>query len=418
MNVSLYPAFLVFFNPNRKRSDPSSSSSVSSDIITSSSVITSSSIPISTSDTTIVSSSSIISSSSDTTASSAPLTSPTSPTSSIPTISPTTTGPTGPSIVTFTSTQSITESANTPSETAAVRAATNKGFFQNKAAVGATFAIVGLVVVGIIFALITNSLRRRRARRFDREIAEEAKRAPAPVFLDDDDDYAHGAMGGGYSTYGGAAAHADPYAAHPADPYAAHAVSSEGTPSNYMYPSGYSDLGFSDVSSHGTYSQQPMDGQYNATGGGGGYGNYEMTGYGAAGHMPGYGAPQQQQEWAGHAQQAYVYPGEEQPHGGYPPAPTATTTSSDSGPLGRSKSAGGARSLVDAYSSPPVEPAKHTMPQYADGYVAQYQTPHVVEEGDDAYGGVESMHGHVEYDYEAEEEAAHGGPRVLKVANE
>ncbi|KAF7296610.1 hypothetical protein HMN09_01068700 [Mycena chlorophos] len=289
-------------------------------------------------------------------------------------------------------------------------------FFENKGAVGATFAIVGVVAVGIIFAIVTATLRRRRARRFDREIAEEAKRAPAPVFMDDDDDY----NPGGYSAYG---AHPGPHSQQHDAMSGGYPASGEGTPSNYMYPSGYSDLGFSDVSSHGTYSQQPMDGQYAGHAGygaaaaaaaAGGYGAYEMTGYatGHGGQMPGYGAPQQQQDWAGHAQQAYVYPGEEQGQG-YPPAPSATPPAE----LNRSKSGGGGRSLMDSYNSPPPaeQPRTNAMPQYADGYVAQYQqSPHVVEEDDAAYGGVESHHGHVGYDYEEDD----GAPRVLKVANE
>ncbi|KAF7299410.1 hypothetical protein MIND_00890800 [Mycena indigotica] len=338
----------------------------------------------------------------------------------------------GGSVFTITSTQSITQSGtpNRPSNTAE---ASNNGFFQNKAAVGATFAIVGLVAIGIIFALITNTIRRRRARRFDREIAEEAKRVPAPVFMDDDDYNDHG-----YSAYGAGGA-ADAYGHAAPQSHSQHAdgypASGEGTPSNYMYPSGYSDLGFSDVSSHGTYAQQPMEAQYNAAGaygaGAAGYGAYEMTGYatGHGGQMPGYGAPQQQQDWGGHAQQAYVYPGDEQQaHAGYPPVPSAasgsaTAISSDSGALARNKSAGGARSLVDSYNTPPVDSAKtntHAMPQYADGYVAQYQqSPHIVEEEASAYGGVESEHGHVGHEYRDEEDdAGHAVPRVLKVANE
>ncbi|KAJ7687274.1 hypothetical protein B0H17DRAFT_1070446 [Mycena rosella] len=217
-----------------------------------------------------------------------------------------------------------------------------------------------------------------RARRFDREIAEEAKRAPAPVFVDDEDypDY-HSDPYAGPTTYAdhsehysGPTAYSDPAAhsvysdpaAHPAysDP-AAHtdggypasdAVHSGGTPSNYMYPSGYSDLGFSDVSSHGTYAQPPMEGQYNpgsyaayGAAGVGAAGAYEMTGYrGHGAHaQPQQGVVgewhpgQQQQEW-GAPQGGYVYPGEE--HSGYPPTAT-TTNSSGSDVLGRSKSGAG-----------------------------------------------------------------------------
>ncbi|KAJ6548174.1 hypothetical protein DFH09DRAFT_629317 [Mycena vulgaris] len=234
---------------------------------------------------------------------------------------------------------------------------------------GATFAIVGLVAAGILFALVTSVMRRRRARRFDREIAEEAKRAPAPVFIDDEDypgDYHSDPYAGptAYAdhsdAYTGPTAYSGDHPAHtdggyPASEGLSSGVHSNGvhsngvhsnpggggTPSNYMYPSGYSDLGFSDVSSHGTYSQPPMEGQYNpgtyAAYGGvgagvGAAGAYEMMGY--------HNAQQQQQqqhgqEWhPGHQQQewvaqGYVYPGEEHSAGtttSYPP--TATTTNS------------------------------------------------------------------------------------------
>ncbi|KAJ7654307.1 hypothetical protein B0H17DRAFT_1146803 [Mycena rosella] len=282
---------------------------------------------------------------------------------------------------------------------------------------------------------------RLRARRFDREIAEEARRARAPVFVDDDDypDYHSDPYAGptayadhsehysGPTVYSDPAAHSvysDP-AAHSAysDP-AAHtecgypasdAVHSGGTPSNYMYPSGYSDLGFSDVSSHGTYAQPPMEGQYNpgsyaayGAAGVGAAGAYEMTGFRNS-HQPQQGVVgewhpgQQQQEW-GAPQGGHVYPGEE--HSGYPP--TATTTNS-SGPdvLGRSKSGGGSRSLVDAYpagTAPAGAAHAEQAKQYADGYVSQYQT-----HSEDMYGGLD--HGHVVHD-ESEDES--DGRRVLK----
>ncbi|KAJ7084634.1 hypothetical protein B0H15DRAFT_387532 [Mycena belliarum] len=309
---------------------------------------------------------------------------------------------------------------------------------------GAVFAIVGLIVAGIVFALVTNVIRRRRAKRFDREIAEEAKRAPPPVFVDDEDDYR-----GGYTTqaytgptayadhgdhYSGPTAYSDPAhtdgGAYPGSDALSSNVHSngpggQGTPSNYMYPSGYSDLGFSDVSSHGTYTQPPMEGQYNP----GSYAAYGAAGVGAAGayEMMGYPhaqqaqvgewGPAQQQEWhAQHAQQGYVYPGEEHNASNYPPAPTATTTNSSGSDVMRSKSAGGSRSLVDAYAPGAAPaPADVVQPkQYADGYVSHYQPR--MEDSNDAYGGVESQHGHVgSMDDETEDEG--DGRRVLKVAN-
>ncbi|KAJ6566978.1 hypothetical protein B0H19DRAFT_716330 [Mycena capillaripes] len=440
---------------------PSSSSptlpSSSSDSSTSSPSSTSTTDPGSSSSSAPPSASSVPSSSSST-----PTSSSSTSTSSTPTPTPTPTS--APSsvvtfeslsrstdatggVVTVTQTRTSTNAAATASGVVGDRQAT-KGFLQNKGAVAAVFTIVGLVAAGLLFALVTNALRRRRAKRFDREIAEEAKRAPAPVFMDDDDDYAGGYSGayaggggGGYSDGAGYGAQQ-----HQADPYAAsHGPSSEGypasdavhsgggTPSNYMYPSGYSDLGFSEVSSHGTYAQPPME-AYNA--GGGGYGGYGGAGVGAPGayEMTGY-APHVGQDWHAQAQGGqvgqdwhaqggqgggYVYPGDENQHvvqGGYPP--TATTAhSSGSDGLGRSKS--GARSLVDSYNATPSEGGSGkgtpgTQPQYADGYVSQYQT-HVVED-DGAYGGMESHHGHVGGLEDEESDGEGDGRRVLKVAN-
>ncbi|KAJ7184680.1 hypothetical protein C8R46DRAFT_465295 [Mycena filopes] len=382
-------------------------------------------------------------------------------------------------VVTLTQTQQVTQTNPAgASQSATVRTST-KGFLQNKGAVAAVFTIVGLVAAGLLFALITNVLRRRRARRFDREIAEEAKRAPAPVFVDDDEDYASGGYHSDpYSAgptayhdggYGGGAVAGDPYAAaggaatvhsapseYPASD-AVHSGSGVGTPSNYMYPSGYSDLGFSDVSSHGTYSQPPMDAYGNAGAGaygGGGYhggagvgagmaaGAYEMMGYPQQGHnnVNGGGGQQQtmaQQEWQHQqnqgmvAQVGYAYPGEEQQQHqqqGYPPAPTAQTNNSSGSDVMRSKSAG--RSLVDSYGSGPAAAASAgsggvgagdaaKQPHYADGYVSQYQTGHVVEDAG-AYGGLEtSQHGHIGgMDDEEESDGEGDGRRVLKVANE
>jgi len=283
-----------------------------------------------------------------------------------------------------------------PSQTGGAAATGNKGFFENKAAVGATFGIVGVVALGIIFMLVTGALRRRRARAFDREAEEEAKRAPPPVFMDDDEDGYGGA--GGYSAYGAAAG------GHNADHYG-----------QEQYAAADYPLGFSDVSSHGTYAQQPMDAQYG--GGGGGYGAaaayggaaaaagaYEMTGYGHGGHQGGYGAAQQHDWAAVQPQTGYVYPGEEQ---GYPPAPAP---SNDSATLARSKSYG-------TGSPAPSAAAATQIPSYADGYAAQYQTPHIVEGEDEGYGGMHrSEHGHVEYLYDDDEDD--GKPKILKVANE
>ncbi|KAJ7607486.1 hypothetical protein FB45DRAFT_947753 [Roridomyces roridus] len=357
------------------------------------------------------------------------------------------------SVVIVTQTVPFTPSASLPSSSPGVHTA-SKGFLQNKGAVAAVFTIVGLVAAGIIFALVTNAIRRRRAKRFDREIAEEAKRAPPPVFVDDDDDYNHGYGPGGYG--------ADSYGQHGGDPYAvadggyphngaggppSDALSSAvhsssggqgtGTPSNYMYPSGYSDLGFSEASSHGTYAQPPMSME-------GGYQQAGFAGYGAPGAYEMTGYPQQQQhQWdamaggaavgaaaahTAHGAGGYTYPGEDAAATGYPPPPPAATAAHSSGSdlLTRNKS--GARSLVDSYTNVSSAgsgtavsgAAAGGKDMYADGYVSHYQARPVVEE--DPYGGYESHHGHVGVvdddasDYGDDHEG--DGRRVLKVANE
>lgn len=71
---------------------------------------------------------------------------------------------------------------------------------------------MGLIVVAVLVALITNGIRRRRARKFDDEIAAAARDAAnvqVPNFYEDDDDYrpGYGPGGGKYSdvshgTYG------------------------------------------------------------------------------------------------------------------------------------------------------------------------------------------------------------------------
>ncbi|KAJ7619895.1 hypothetical protein B0H17DRAFT_1113843, partial [Mycena rosella] len=245
------------------------------------------------------------------------------------------------------------------------------------------------------------------ARRFDREIAEEAKRAPAPVFVDDDspdyhsDPYAdHSEHCSGPTAYSDPAAHtaySDP--AHTDGEYlASDAVHSGGTPSNYMYPSGYSDLGFSDVSSHGTYAQPPMKGQYNpgsyaAYGAVGAAGAYEMTGYRNA-HQP-RGA-----SWASGIRGSSSRSGaRRRGRGGYVYGRAQRVPASDddnssgSDVLGQNKSGGGAWSL------------------YADGYVSQYQT-----HAEDTYGGLD--HGHVVHDEENEDEGDGRRYLRLQVANE
>ncbi|KAH9483424.1 hypothetical protein JR316_0002891 [Psilocybe cubensis] len=148
---------------------------------------------------------------------------------------------------------------------------TNNRFFDNTGAVAGTFSVVGLVVLALLIACITSAVRRRRARKFDRELQAatlEAASAPKPVFLDDEDD---APVRGGAGVY---------------------------DPEGYA-PGGGG--GYSDVSSHGTYGQPAMSvgsHSYSHGGGGGGeaYGMREMHSYAGPGGTgsgsgpgPGYG---------------------------------------------------------------------------------------------------------------------------------
>jgi hypothetical protein len=103
-------------------------------------------------------------------------------------------------------------------------------FFHNTAAVAAVFSVAGLIAVAIFFVCLTNSIRRRRAKQFDREIAEAAAAAAntkAPVF--DDDVYGSGLTGysdNSHGTYGQPPMTAESYGMtdlHPYDAFSANA---------------------------------------------------------------------------------------------------------------------------------------------------------------------------------------------------
>ncbi|KAH9927024.1 hypothetical protein B0H21DRAFT_136414 [Amylocystis lapponica] len=66
-------------------------------------------------------------------------------------------------------------------------------FLQNKGELAGVFTVVGLVVVAILVALITNAVRRRQAKKFDRDVAEAAADAAAQAHVPDftDDDYGY-----------------------------------------------------------------------------------------------------------------------------------------------------------------------------------------------------------------------------------
>ncbi|KAF8627157.1 hypothetical protein AX17_006373 [Amanita inopinata Kibby_2008] len=180
-------------------------------------------------------------------------TSATSTTSSLPntslstnTLTATSTSANG-GVVTITSTRTTSNIPTLGPSTTNVPSS-SRGFFHNTGAVAGVFTVVGLIVVAILIAFVVNYVRRRRAEKFDREIAEaaaEAAAARAPAFLDDDAEN-YGPSGG----YG-------------------------------SYPGKFSDI------SHGTYSQSPMGvnpESYNMREMGPGPGEvYDANGYGAAG---------------------------------------------------------------------------------------------------------------------------------------
>lgn len=79
-------------------------------------------------------------------------------------------------------------------------ATSSNSFFSNTGAVAGVFTVVGLIVVAIFVALVTNAVRRRRAQKFDRDVAEAAAEAAASS-RSPFDDYTYsnngGAGGGG-----------------------------------------------------------------------------------------------------------------------------------------------------------------------------------------------------------------------------
>lgn len=80
----------------------------------------------------------------------------------------------------------------------------SKGFFQNTGAVAGTFTVVGLVGLAILIFIVTAVIRRRRADRFDKDVALAAAEAAATAHSPDfDDDYGFAAnrhgTGGGYN---------------------------------------------------------------------------------------------------------------------------------------------------------------------------------------------------------------------------
>ncbi|KAG6852711.1 hypothetical protein C0991_009638 [Blastosporella zonata] len=231
---------------------PLTSNGVDSDVVAGPSRLSSSStlVPPVTTSSTAASLSSTITTAGDTTSTTTTSATPSTTTTSSSTITTTTpllttttitsastgTTNTAANIVTTTSVIAVTPTLAPATGTPA--AGTSKGFFQNTGAVAGVFTVVGLIILALLIALITNIIRRRRAKQFDREVEEaaaEAAKAPAPIFLDDDgDDYYNPQQQQQHTGY---------------------------SPSNgYSASNGYGGVaeGYSDVSSHGTYSQPPL----------------------------------------------------------------------------------------------------------------------------------------------------------------
>ncbi|PSR70665.1 hypothetical protein PHLCEN_2v13470 [Hermanssonia centrifuga] len=123
------------------------------------------------------------------------------PSSSIPTLTTQVVVSTQPNGNVVTSISTIEVSGAAMPTTSSGLAAQNdntssKGFFDNKGAVAGVFAVVGLIALVLLIALVTNAVRRRQAKKFDRDVAEAAAEAAAsararPDF--DDDDFSYGA---------------------------------------------------------------------------------------------------------------------------------------------------------------------------------------------------------------------------------
>ena len=100
---------------------------------------------------------------------------------------------------------------STPTSTGVVKGS-SKGFFENTGAVAGTFSVVGLVGLGILIFIITTVIRRRRAEKFDEDVALAAAEAAATAHNPDFDDYGYSSSGHNVAGYG----YADTYAQEPA----------------------------------------------------------------------------------------------------------------------------------------------------------------------------------------------------------
>ncbi|KAG2152083.1 hypothetical protein BD769DRAFT_1658515 [Suillus cothurnatus] len=106
--------------------------------------------------------------------------------SSTPTPTPVPTTPTpasSASLIVFTSTSgtSIVYATSTVSNSASATAAAPESFLQNKPLEGGVFAVVGIVIMIIIFVLVTYTIRRRRHSRYENDVANAISFDPAVV---------------------------------------------------------------------------------------------------------------------------------------------------------------------------------------------------------------------------------------------
>jgi len=136
-------------------------------------------------------------------------------------------------VVTQVSATFISETPTSSTTSTPAVASHGKSFFQNTGAVAGVFTVVGLIGIVIFASLITNTIRRRRARDFDKELIaatrEAAATAPNSNFLDDEEDPEDRFKRTGY-----------------------------GMSPGYNGNGGGGGGGYSD-GSHGTYGQPPME---------------------------------------------------------------------------------------------------------------------------------------------------------------
>ncbi|KAI0046845.1 hypothetical protein FA95DRAFT_1679505 [Auriscalpium vulgare] len=100
----------------------------------------------------------------------------------------------------FTQTATSVITVGDPTPTAASRSSSS-GFFHNTGAVAGVFTVVGLIALVLAVILGTNVIRRRRARKFDKEIDEAAAAAAAGSHAPDFDDYDYGSSNAPYGPY-------------------------------------------------------------------------------------------------------------------------------------------------------------------------------------------------------------------------